>query len=214
MKNYDNFSTFASIKQSKRQTMKIAANTYVSASYDLYVGGEDGTPAELMEKATAERPLSFVYGTGMMLEAFEKNISGLAVNDTFDFTLTSEEAYGKYDDSHVVDIPKSVFEVDGQIDTEVIFENNTVPMMDQMGNRMNGTIIEINEASIKMDFNHPLAGENLHFVGTVLDVHEATPEEMKSFFGGGCGGGCSCGDGGCDDDSCGSGCGSSCGCGN
>ena len=198
--------------------MKISANKFVSASYDLFVGGEDGTAPELMEKATIEKPLSFIFGTGMMLEAFEDKLVGLEVDSTFDFTLTAEDAYGEYDDEHVVEIPKSVFEIDGKIDETIIFENNTVPMMDQMGNRMNGTVLKVEAENVTMDFNHPLAGEDLHFIGKVLDVREPSEAEVKAFMGDG---GCGCGDGGCgcgdDDDSCGStgGCGSgSCGCGN
>jgi FKBP-type peptidyl-prolyl cis-trans isomerase SlyD len=181
--------------------MKISANKFVSASYDLYVGGEEGTEPELMEKATPEQPLSFIFGTGMMLEAFEAKLAGLNVDDTFDFTLSADDAYGEYDDEHIVEIPKSVFEIDGKIDEEVIFENNTVPMMDQNGNRLNGTIVKIEEANVTMDFNHPLAGEDLHFIGKVLDIREPSEEEVKQFTGGGCG--CdSCG-GGCGEDSCG-----------
>ena len=198
--------------------MKISANKFVSATYDLFVGGEDGTAPELMESATIEKPMSFIFGTGMMLEAFEDKLAGLEVDNTFDFTLTAEDAYGEYDDEHVVEIPKSVFEIDGKVDETIIFENNTVPMMDQMGNHMNGTIVKIEEVNITMDFNHPLAGEDLHFIGKVLDVREPSEAEVKAFMGGG---GCSCGDGGCgdgcDDDSCGKegACGSgSCGCGN
>ena len=198
--------------------MKISANKFVSASYDLFVGGEDGTAPELMEKATIEKPLSFIFGTGMMLEAFEDKLVGLEVDSTFDFTLTAEDAYGEYDDEHVVEIPKSVFEIDGKIDETIIFENNTVPMMDQMGNRMNGSVVKVEAENVTMDFNHPLAGEDLHFIGKVLEVREPSEAEVKAFTGDG---GCGCGDGGCgcgdDDDSCGKegGCGSgSCGCGN
>jgi len=198
--------------------MKISANKFVSATYDLFVGGEDGTAPELMESATIEKPLSFIFGTGMMLEAFEDKLAGLEVDNTFDFTLTAEDAYGEYDDEHVVEIPKSVFEIDGKVDETIIFENNTVPMMDQMGNHMNGTVVKIEEVNITMDFNHPLAGEDLHFIGKVLDVREPSEAEVKAFMGGG---GCNCGDGGCgdgcEDDSCGKegACGSgSCGCGN
>jgi FKBP-type peptidyl-prolyl cis-trans isomerase SlyD len=187
--------------------MKISANKFVSASYDLFVGGEDGTPVELMEKATPEKPLTFIYGTGMMLEAFEDKLAGLNPEDKFDFTLSSEDAYGEYDDTHVVEIPRNVFEVDGKIDEEIIFENNTVPMMDQMGNHMNGTILKIGDENITMDFNHPLAGEALHFVGQVLEVREPTETEVKAFMGGG---GCGCGEDDCEDGNCGSGC-SGCG---
>lgn len=175
--------------------MKISTNKFVSASYDLYVGGEEGKEQELMEKATAEQPLSFIFGVGMMLEAFEDKLAGLNEGDTFDFTLASVDGYGEYSDEQVVDIPRSVFEVDGKIDEEVIFENNTVPMMDQNGNRLNGNIVKIEDETVTMDFNHPLAGEDLHFIGKVLLVREPTEEETKQLLGGG---GCNCGEGGCD----------------
>jgi len=193
--------------------MKISTNKFISASYDLFVAGEEGQDQELMEKATAEKPLSFIFGTGMMLEAFENNLAGLTVGDTFDFSISAEEAYGEYSDEQVVEIPRSVFEVDGTMDEEVIFENNIVPMMDQNGNRLDGTVVSIGDENIKMDFNHPLAGEELHFIGKVLIVREPTEEEVKQFMGSGCG----CGEGGCE--GCGEdGCGeekdeSGCGCG-
>jgi FKBP-type peptidyl-prolyl cis-trans isomerase SlyD len=190
--------------------MKIETNKFVSATYDLYVGGEEGKDQELMEKATAEHPLSFIFGTGMMLEAFEKKLAGLTKDGTFDFTLPSVEAYGEYFEDHVVDIPRSVFEVDGKIDEKVIFENNTVPMMDQDGNHLNGTVLKIGAETVKMDFNHPLAGEDLHFVGKVLEVREPTEKEIKQFTGDGCcEGGCgSCGSEGNEgeEECCGCGC--------
>lgn len=190
--------------------MKVSSNKFVSATYDLYVGGEEGMDQELMEKATAERPLSFIFGAGMMLEAFENNLAGLSEGDAFDFKIAAEDAYGEYADEQLVEIPRSVFEVDGKIDEEVIFENNIVPMMDQSGNRLDGTVVSIGEESIKMDFNHPLAGEELHFIGTVIAVREPSEEEVKQFMGSGCG----CGEDGCE--SCGDeegegGC-SGCGC--
>lgn len=200
--------------------MKISTNKFVALSYDLTVG--EGEERELMEKATAETPLEFIFGTDSMLQAFEKNIDGLAEGDSFDFTLTPEEAYGEYDDDHVVDLPRNIFEQDGVLNEEVIFEGNTVPMMDTNGNRLNGSVVEVKEDVIKMDFNHPLAGETLNFSGKVLTVRESTPEEIAALFapqgGCGCGSGCGCGDG--EEDSCGcgseketaGGCGSGCGC--
>ncbi len=179
--------------------MKISANKFVSATYDLYVGGNDGTQEELMEKATEQKPLSFIFGMGMMLEAFESNLVGLEAGATFDFVLPSDQAYGEYFDENIVELPRTVFEVDGKIDPEIIFENNTVPMMDQEGNRINGTILKIGDETISMDFNHPLAGENLHFVGKVIEVRESTEEEARAFMGGGCG----CGDSDCSDGDCG-----------
>lgn len=202
--------------------MKISTNKFVALSYDLNVG--EGEERELMERATAETPLEFIFGTNSMLEAFEKNIDGLAEGDTFDFTLNPDEAYGEYFEDRIVDLPRNIFEQDGKLNEDVIFEGNIVPMMDTEGNRLNGSVVEIKPDIIKMDFNHPLAGETLNFTGKVLTVRESTPEEIAAIFAPqGCGcGSCNCGDS--EEDSCGcggdgekemsGGCGSGgCGCG-
>ena len=184
--------------------MKISDNKIVSLTYDLTV--DEGDEKELMERATAEQPLTFMFGMGMMLEAFEKNIDGLKLGDKFSFTLTPEEAYGEYVEENVVELPKNIFEVDGKFDNERIVEGETVPMMDSSGNRLMGSVLEIKPDVVVMNFNHPLAGETLHFEGEVIDVHEATPEEIAALtHQGECGcGGCGSADeeGGC------SGCGS------
>lgn len=189
--------------------MKITANKFVSVTYDLNVG--EGEDQELMEKATIEVPLNFIYGTGAMLPAFENALKGLEVGEKFDFTIAPAEAYGEYNEEHVLDLPKNIFEVDGKFDSEMIKEGNTVPMMDSNGNRLNGSVLEVKEDIVVMDFNHPLAGETLHFSGEVIDVHEPTEEEIAKLSAAAAGG-CNCG---CDD--CGSDCGDhdhdGCGCG-
>ncbi len=201
--------------------MKITANKSVSAEYELFVDGEVEGELELMEKATVEKPLSFVYGVGMMLPKFEENIFGMQAGDKFDFVINNDDAYGPYDDESVLDLDRSIFEIDGKLDEEMIFEGNVVPLMDGEGNRINAQIVSLSETHVKVDLNHPLAGENLHFKGSVLEVREATEKELAAIMGGG--GGCGCGSGGCGSgcgdseeemaDSCGSGgCGSGCGC--
>jgi len=180
---------------------------------------------ELMEKATEQQPLNFVYGVGMMLPKFEENLFGMQVGDKFDFVINCEEAYGEYDDDSVLDLERSIFEIDGKLDEEMIFEGNVVPLMDSEGNRVNAQIVSVSDSHVKVDLNHPLAGENLHFKGSVLEVREATEKELAALMGGGgCGSGCGCGDGGCESGSCGCGdeeeasmsgggsCGSGCGC--
>lgn len=203
--------------------MKITANKSVSAEYELFVDGETEGELELMERATLEQPLSFIYGVGMMLPKFEENIFGLTIGDKFDFTIDNEDAYGPYEDENVIDLDRSIFEIDGKLDEEMIFNGNVVPLMDSEGHRINAQIVSINDTHVKVDLNHPLAGENLHFKGSILEVREATEKELAALTGGGgCGGGCGCGSsdgGGCGDGSCGSGdedetggCGSGCGC--
>ena len=148
--------------------MKISDNKYVTLTYDLNVG--EGEERELMEQATAERPLAFIFGTNSMLEAFEKQIDGLSEGDAFSFQLTPEEAYGDYDENKIIELPKNIFEVDGKIDEEMLFEGNTLPMMDSSGNRLMGSVVSIGEEQVTMDFNHPLAGKTLTFEVEIKDV--------------------------------------------
>jgi FKBP-type peptidyl-prolyl cis-trans isomerase SlyD len=171
--------------------MKISDGTFVSLSYQLNVGTEE--EMELMEEATTDQPFTFIFGMGTMLPAFEKKIAGLEKGAKFSFCLQPEEAYGEYNEEYILELNKSIFKVDGKIDEEEIFEGNTLPMMDSNGNRMFGSILEVQEDSVLMDFNHPLAGEILTFDGTVLDVHVASPEEIAAMAAD-CSGGCDCGD--------------------
>lgn len=164
--------------------MKISDDKAVSLTYDLTV--DDDGKKELMERATKEHPLTFIFGMGMMLDAFEKNLAGLSVGDTFSFTLAPEEAYGDFVEENVVELPKQIFEVDGKFDSEHIKAGETLPMMDSQGNRLMGSVLEVKPEVVLMDFNHPLAGETLHFDGEVIDVHEATAEEIAALTGSGC----------------------------
>lgn len=181
--------------------MRISANKYVAVIYDLNVG--EGEERELMEKATREVPLKFIYGTGMMILAFEDALAGLESGDQFDFSLTPENAYGEYNEDHVLELPKNIFEIDGKFDSEMVKEGNTIPMMDADGHRMNGSVLEVKKDVVVMDFNHPLAGETLHFKGEVVDVHEPTAEEIAAMTSSSCGGGCEGCGGGCGDHECG-----------
>ena len=181
--------------------MRISANKYVAVIYDLNVG--EGEERELMEKATREVPLKFIYGTGMMIPAFEDALAGLESGDQFDFSLTPENAYGEYNEDHVLELPKNIFEIDGKFDSEMVKEVNTIPMMDADGHRMNGSVLEVKKDVVVMDFNHPLAGETLHFKGEVVDVHEPTAEEIAAMTSSSCGGGCEGCGGGCGDHECG-----------
>jgi len=181
--------------------MKISVNKYVTLTYDLNVG--EGDERELMEQATIEKPMEFIYGTNSMLDAFEKQLEGMNSGDEFNFKLSPDDAYGEYDEAQLLELPKNIFEVEGKIDGDILFEGNVVPMMDSSGNRLMGSVVNIGDDFVTMDFNHPLAGENMHFTGKVIDVRDATQEEIAALFtdaGCGCGsngGGCSSGNCGC-----------------
>jgi FKBP-type peptidyl-prolyl cis-trans isomerase SlyD len=187
--------------------MEIRKNSMVTLRYDLRVDDEE---MELVEKVTAEKPLQFLFGAGMMLPGFETQLTGLSQGDSFEIRLNHKDAYGEVNDEAVVDLPKHIFQVDGKFDEDYIKTGNTIPMMSGNGQRLNGLVLEVEENSVRMDFNHPLAGEDLYFMGEILEVRQATDDEIVKTMSGSCG--CdssSCNSGGCQGDSmdgCNSGC--------
>lgn len=194
--------------------LEIGKYSMVTLTYDLRVEDENG---EVVEQATKEKPLEFLYGAGAMLPKFESELAGLREGEPFTIKLAKTDAYGEVNQDAVVELPKHVFLVEGKFDDELIKVGNTVPMMSSNGQRLNGLVLEVSEETIKMDFNHPLAGEDLYFAGTVIGVREASEAEVAQMLSGGgcgCGSGGGCDTGSCDDGSCGpeeqAGCG--CGC--
>ena len=195
--------------------MVIAKDSVVSLSYELKLPKKNN---EIVETVNSSNPLVFLLGYGNLLPKFESNLTGLKIGDKFDFVLKSEDAYGIISSDAIVELPKTVFMVDGEINEDILVLDNVIPMTDQGGNRFNGRVIELTDTNVKMDFNHPLAGEDLHFTGEVVEVREATSEEIEHghiHASGGCGSeGCGC-DSGCDcedEASMSGGCGSGCGC--
>ena len=153
--------------------MKIEAQRVVSLTYDLYVKQEDGTEG-LVESATEEQPLTFLYGAGQMLPKFEENLSTLSTNDPYEFHLTAEDAYGQYDDEAVASLPKEMFK-----GTDIPEIGSVLPLQDNNGNHFQGQVVSIAEDSVIVDLNHPMAGQELHFKGKIIEVRPATPEELS-----------------------------------
>ena len=182
----------------------------VTATYEMFVDGENGQE-ELMERATTDHPLVYCHGLGMMLPKFEEALAGKQKGDKFDFRIDHTDAYGEYDEEGVLDLDKKMFfNGDGEFDSERVYVGAIVPMNTVDGQVVNAQILEISKDKVIIDLNHPLAGENLHFVGEIIDLRDVTPAELDALRHphkcGGCHGSCnsSCGDS-CD--SCGGGCG-------
>jgi FKBP-type peptidyl-prolyl cis-trans isomerase SlyD len=155
--------------------MKIENNKVVALSYELRTEGFD---SELTEKTHDGDPLEFIYGMGMMIPKFEENLTGLTKGDTFKFQIKAAEAYGLSNPENIVELPNSTFEVDGKIDDKLLTVGNMIAMQDQSGRQMQGLIKELKEDSVIMDFNHPMADKDLYFKGEILEVRDASPEEL------------------------------------
>lgn len=154
----------------------VKKNKHVSLVYELREGDADG---KVIESLDSERPLSFVYGTGRMIPGFEAGLDQLNEGDTFSFTVPSANAYGERREDMILDLPVEIFQKEGVLDEEICFVGNTVPMADSQGRRIDGVVNGITDDHVTMDFNHPMAGCNLHFTGRILTVRDATNQEIE-----------------------------------
>lgn len=181
--------------------MENKTNKLIAAQYQLFTISENGERT-LVEETTKEQPFVFITGFDAALDALEEHLENLNRGDKFDFELDKEKAFGEYETSRVIELNKEMFIVDGQFDSKNIFKGAQIPLKNEDGNFFIGTVLEIGDAAVKVDLNHPLAGKKLNFKGYIIENREATKDEIKTMLshmnGGGCGGGCGGDCGGCE----------------
>ena len=156
--------------------MEAAINKVVSIIYELR---KDNINGEVVERLDSERPLTFIFGKGNLLPKFEDNLKGRKAGEEFSFFLTSEDAYGPVQENAIVDVPLNIFEIDGKVDNNILQIGKVIPMMDREGRHLNGTVKKIGLENVTMDFNHPMAGESLFFKGEIIEVRNATEDELS-----------------------------------
>ncbi len=153
--------------------MSIKPNTVVSLTYELHTTNEEGQQV-FVEKADEQNALVFLYGTGMMLPKFEEHLAGLNAGDEYKFELTAADGYGEKDPGAFADLPKDMFK---EVDLPNV--GDVIPLQDNEGNHFRAGVTAIHDETISVDLNHPMAGKNLIFGGTILSVREATEDELS-----------------------------------
>lgn len=157
--------------------MVVGQNKVVSVHYVLQVEHEG--EKVVADKSEIGAPLEYLQGAGMLLPEFEGNLEGLGEGDTFEFKIEAANGYGLRNDQDIVAIPLVSFQDEqGNIDEEMVKKGNVLPMVDQNGNRFQGIVLDVTPDQVIMDFNHPLAGKDLYFTGSVAAIRNATQEEI------------------------------------
>ncbi len=155
--------------------MKIGDQKVVTLTYELK---KDNAQGQMIQKVDKDRPFVYLFGVGGLLPKFENSLKDLETGDTFSFGLTPEEGYGHPSEKGFHKLDKKMFEIDGKIEDGLLEPGNMITMQDTEGNPVDCVVAEVSEDSVIMDSNHPLAGMNLHFSGEILEVREATKEEL------------------------------------
>lgn len=178
--------------------MKIEKDKLVSINYVLR--DKDGNQID----SSNGTPLEYVHGNGFLISGLEAELEGKEEGDKFMAKIAPKDAYGEYDKSLIIEVPRTQFDTSVDIQPGMQFQSEN-PMGPSLV-----TVTKVTADTVTIDANHELAGKELFFDVDVVGVRDLTEEEknqMKSGCGGSCGscGGCG-GDEGYDSGSCG-GCG-------
>ncbi len=148
--------------------MKVAKDIVVALAYQVRT--EDGV---LVDETPASAPLEYIHGHGSLISGLEKALENRTQGDSFDVHITSEEAYGNYDDRLVQRVPKDVFmgTDDLQVGMRFLAETDQGPVPVE--------ITEVGDDYVVVDGNHMLAGQNLNFHVEIISLRDATAEELE-----------------------------------
>ncbi|HEY4759638.1 MAG TPA: peptidylprolyl isomerase [Thermoguttaceae bacterium] len=145
----------------------IADDVVVSLAYKLTVDGE------VLDEAGAEDALQFLQGHRNIIPGLESQLTGMKVGESKSVVVPPETGYGGVDKDSIDAVPASEFP-EG-VKPEVGLE---LEVKDKEGNEMYGRVLSIQDDKVTMDFNHPLAGKELHFDVKIIDLRAATGEEL------------------------------------
>ena len=149
--------------------MDIQDNSFVAIDYKLTLDS-----GEVVDESEKGKPLGFLFGCGQLIPGLERQMAGMGVGDTAKLTVEAAEGYGAYQDDLVRAVPKENFPDDVPLQVGMVFQ----------GSGPHGPVAirikAIEDERVMADFNHPLAGERLHFEVTVAEVREATPAEIEA----------------------------------
>lgn len=155
-------------------SLTLSENKVGAIAYEIHVDGE------LLETVHEDDAIEYLHGWDNIVPGLEKALEGKAAGDTFDVTVPPEDAYGDYDEELITEIPLDEFDFDeADNDLQIGME---VEMLDDDGDIIEGTIVGFQENSVLVDTNPPLAGKTIRYAGRVLEVREATEEELEWGF--------------------------------
>jgi FKBP-type peptidyl-prolyl cis-trans isomerase SlyD len=148
--------------------MQIGANTVVTIEYTLR--DQDG---QVLDSSQDSQPLAYIHGHGQLIPGVEAELAGKEPGAELRFNVPPERGYGHYSEDAFQMVSKSNFPDDVEI-----AEGQQFWLTDQSGNQRHARIESISDDQVRLDFNHPLAGVALDFEVKVLDVRQASEEEL------------------------------------
>ncbi len=128
---------------------------------------------EVMDQSN-DGQFAYLHGANNIIPGLEKALEGKRVGDKVSVTVAPEEGYGERDLGQIQQVPRNMFPADIDIQPGMQFQAQSPD-----GQMMVVMVTAVNDDTISVDGNHPLAGENLHFEVEIVDVRDASGEELE-----------------------------------
>ena len=148
--------------------MKISSNKVVVMHYA--VSDSEGT---LIDSSYDHQPLAVIHGTGYLIPGLEDALVDHQAGDKFGVSVKAQQAYGERNDNFVQSVPKAMFEGIEDLDIGTQLRATTDD------GEQTVIVIDVSDDEITVDGNHPLAGIDLNFDVEILEVRDATEEELS-----------------------------------
>ena len=145
----------------------IADQKVVSLNFTVKDGEE-----QIIDSSEGGAPLVYLHGQKNIIPGLEAALEGKATGDEFDVTIEPAEAYGDYNEEILQVMPKEAFQGVETIEPGMVFTAQTQNGPVQLA------VTKIEGEEVTVDPNHPLAGKTLNFTGSVIEVRDATEEEL------------------------------------
>ena len=149
--------------------MQVAPNKVVSIDYTLT--NEQG---QVLDQSTGRGPLVYLHGQGNLIPGMEEQLEGKQPEQNLQFALPPEKAYGERRDELVQAVPRESFPDDAEVKVGMQFQAQTEAGPTPV------RVVDVGDSEVTIDANHPLAGETLNFDVTVVEVRDATPDELEN----------------------------------
>jgi len=140
----------------------------ISMEYTLRVDGE------VLDSSDEAGPLQFLAGYDNIVPGLEREMMGMKVGESKDVVVAPLDGYGEFDEQAFTDVPRAEFPGDVQLE-----EGMELHVTDDAGNHHMAYVNHFNDEHVRLDFNHPLAGAELHFSVKVVALREPTAEELE-----------------------------------
>lgn len=148
--------------------MNVKDDAVVTISYTLH--DDEG---ELLDSSEETGNIAYLHGHGNIVDGLERALTGKRVGDTVEVTVDPADGYGEYDEELIMEVPRANMPTDVELELGMDFQIENEDREWQVV-----SVVDMDDESVTLDGNHPLAGETLHFKVKVEEIRAATAEEL------------------------------------